>query len=1215
MMSYNKYHNAENILSLFLTIIIITNLCDNFFLDVALFDSVWLNSSIAFLLGIILHSIFINKLSIKFNAYFDIKNRGIKNSIHDFFKFGSIYVCHKYISSYMDGTPVVFDRDWIMETTLLIAGYSAYNIILDPIMPNVSSYYQSLFNDVVKITLGNLTADYFTYGTITKTHIIKLFGLISSFVIFHLVVKELLCNGKSWFPPGILGLEVDGTVESFTAYIEETDLVVDKTKDDWLDIFITKLKTNHKIKQSNIDYIIQNFVNKSKKLDKLPTNNNELVYYVYNCLVKYLTRTTTTNTQSWLNEINNPIQNNIQTQYSLITDFIDIDITSLPYIEANDLVVDKNKSNWLSIFITNLNTNHKTMLLDINYIIINYINKLSIMNIAQTNDELIYIIYTYLINYLNTTSSKSWNNEISLPINNNTSDYLLITTFIDSLIDDMAFAKYDDLIVDKTDVNWLNKFITLLNQNHKTIRNNIYYIIINIVKKYKNIKNVSDNMIIYYIYNYLLNYLNNTTSKSITNEITMPITKHSQINNFVQIYINSPSFIEPIDLLVDKTNVNWLSVFISNLTNNYNEMKTNINSIIMLIKNSVNKNLPNGDHLIYYIYTCLISYLNTTKTKIWQTEIPILISNITNNDKTFVNTYIATNPYIDTSNLIVDKTNINWLSVFIINLQLYHSNINNNINYIITQIENNKDVLSKDIILPTGNNKIYYIYNCLLTYLNTTKTKIWKNEIENLIFNIKISDKTFIITFINTYINTPPYVEEKDLIVDITKSSELTTFITNLQNNYSNMYNNIIAITTILNISTLNQPNNVLYYKIYKCMINYLNTTITKKWDIEIDIPITKYNYIVKSILSINNTFDESSIPTNTPTNIPTNTPTGASTIIKTNIINNEAPDLININIKDLNTTFILKLSKYPIILTNINYLIDNFINKLNKSDKLPIGNNELKYFIYNCLLNYLNTTKTKSWNSEINMAIFNMTTKINTNYLLITKFIDNAINNLPYVELNDLIIGSVNNDSIEIFKRNLAKYSIINSDIVYIIDNYINIFNIFNKSLTIPNDNYLKYYIYTYLVNYIKTTTSKSWDYEISLIINNYKLFISELNIQTITFEEININNTSLVETDLIVNKKNTNWLITFINALKKYPIYESNIYYIIINIINRYINASARPSDNMLIYYVYMYLINYLNKTNTKLWETEINIPIKNYSLITTFIDASIKKSNNKT
>ena len=207
MIYYNNYHtnhSAENILSLFLTIIIITNLCNNFFLDVALFDSVWLNLSIAFLLGIILHSIFINKLSIKINTYFNIKNRGIKNSIYDFFKFGSIYVCQKYISSYIEGVHIIFDKEWIMETTLLIIGYSAYNIILDPIMPVISSYYQSLFNDVVKITLGNLTANYFTYGTLDKIHIVKIFGLISSYIVFHLVIKELVCTGKPWFPSGFL---------------------------------------------------------------------------------------------------------------------------------------------------------------------------------------------------------------------------------------------------------------------------------------------------------------------------------------------------------------------------------------------------------------------------------------------------------------------------------------------------------------------------------------------------------------------------------------------------------------------------------------------------------------------------------------------------------------------------------------------------------------------------------------------------------------------------------------------------------------------------------------------------------------------------------------------------------------------------------------------------------------------------------------------------
>jgi hypothetical protein len=69
---------------------------------------------------------------------------------------------------------------------------------------------------------------------------------------------------------------------------------------------------------------------------------------------------------------------------------------------------------------------------------------------------------------------------------------------------------------------------------------------------------------------------------------------------------------------------------------------------------------------------------------------------------------------------------------------------------------------------------------------------------------------------------------------------------------------------------------------------------------------------------------------------------------------------------------------------------------------------------------------------------------------------------------------------------------------------------------------------------------------------------------------------------------------------------------------------NTIQKPdnNDHMLIYYIYTYLIKYLNrpnttntpnttnKINTKLWETEINIPITKYSLIHTFIDPLISK-----
>ena len=207
MISSNDIRVTKNDLSLFITIVIVTNLFDYRLFGAALFDEKWMNLSVALLLGVALHGLLTNKLSKMVNTQLKIENMGLKTSVYDFFKFGTIFVCQRSISSYIEGRPIVFDPAWMMDTGLTIAGYSAYNIVLAPVMPVIDSRYQPLLNDLVKVSLGNLTAKYFVSGTITEKHLLGLAGLLSSFVVFHLVVKKLVMPSENFgnVAPSLIG--------------------------------------------------------------------------------------------------------------------------------------------------------------------------------------------------------------------------------------------------------------------------------------------------------------------------------------------------------------------------------------------------------------------------------------------------------------------------------------------------------------------------------------------------------------------------------------------------------------------------------------------------------------------------------------------------------------------------------------------------------------------------------------------------------------------------------------------------------------------------------------------------------------------------------------------------------------------------------------------------------------------------------------------------
>lgn len=192
MISPNDIQVTKTDLTLFATVLVVSNLVEGQLLKSQLFNEKWMNLAVATLLGVALHGLLTNKISSVINSQLNINNAGVKASIYDLIKFGTVFASQRAIVSYIDGKEIVFDEKWLMSSGAVIAGYAAFNTGVQQMVPTISSEYQPLLNDLIKVSMGALASNYLMDGTINQTHLMLLAATLSGFTAFHLGTKNVV---------------------------------------------------------------------------------------------------------------------------------------------------------------------------------------------------------------------------------------------------------------------------------------------------------------------------------------------------------------------------------------------------------------------------------------------------------------------------------------------------------------------------------------------------------------------------------------------------------------------------------------------------------------------------------------------------------------------------------------------------------------------------------------------------------------------------------------------------------------------------------------------------------------------------------------------------------------------------------------------------------------------------------------------------------------
>lgn len=192
MISPNDIQVTKTDLTLFATVLVVSNVVEGQLMKTQLFNEKWMNLAVATLLGVALHGLITNKVSGMINSQLQVDNAGVKASVYDVVKFGTIFAAQRAIVAYIDGRPIVFDQRWFMEHGAIIAGYAAFNVAVQNMVPKVPEQYQPLLNDLIKVSMGALASNYLMDGTIRQTHLMLLGATLAGFVGFHLATKQLV---------------------------------------------------------------------------------------------------------------------------------------------------------------------------------------------------------------------------------------------------------------------------------------------------------------------------------------------------------------------------------------------------------------------------------------------------------------------------------------------------------------------------------------------------------------------------------------------------------------------------------------------------------------------------------------------------------------------------------------------------------------------------------------------------------------------------------------------------------------------------------------------------------------------------------------------------------------------------------------------------------------------------------------------------------------
>ena len=189
-MNYNS-NLIKHDLTIWLTIVIISNFINSNFKNKNLFNIDWFYYSIFFLFGLSIHSLFTSRITVYIVNKYNIKNQNIIDALIDIIKWSTVYIINNILFTYFKNNEIIFDERWFKLYGGIILGYILFDLIVKKEISKINND-PDLLIDLFKSTISLFLGFFISEGYIHIDFIHNLSSVLFALIIYYIFVKKII---------------------------------------------------------------------------------------------------------------------------------------------------------------------------------------------------------------------------------------------------------------------------------------------------------------------------------------------------------------------------------------------------------------------------------------------------------------------------------------------------------------------------------------------------------------------------------------------------------------------------------------------------------------------------------------------------------------------------------------------------------------------------------------------------------------------------------------------------------------------------------------------------------------------------------------------------------------------------------------------------------------------------------------------------------------
>ena len=187
----NDTELVQHDLSIWLTVIVISNFIYCNLKNKDCFDNDWFYYSLASLFGLTIHSLSTSKITLFIIKKFNITDYNVKLAIADTIKWSTVYICNNILFTYLKNKKVTFDENWFKLYGGIILGYIIFDLLIEQEINKL--YNNPEFNiNIFKSTIGIFIGYFLSYGFVHVDFLYMAISIEVALIIYYIFVKKFI---------------------------------------------------------------------------------------------------------------------------------------------------------------------------------------------------------------------------------------------------------------------------------------------------------------------------------------------------------------------------------------------------------------------------------------------------------------------------------------------------------------------------------------------------------------------------------------------------------------------------------------------------------------------------------------------------------------------------------------------------------------------------------------------------------------------------------------------------------------------------------------------------------------------------------------------------------------------------------------------------------------------------------------------------------------